>query len=51
VVSKNGKATGGKDSRGVKHVDARLKKDKRSVSKRIKKTKHVHRKDTKKARF
>lgn len=50
VVTKRWKGPGGKESRGVKYVDSRLKKDKRA-GKRIKKTRHVHRKDKRKARF
>ncbi len=49
VVSKKNKTGGGKDSRNMKHVDSRMKKDKRSM--KIRKTRHVHRKDKKKARF
>lgn len=50
IVTKAWKGRGGKESRGVKYVDSRLKKDKRST-KRIKKMRHVHRKDKRKARF
>lgn len=49
VVSKKARTSGGKDGRGVKHVDKRMKKDKRSQ--KIKKTRQVHRKNKKKARF
>jgi hypothetical protein len=50
VRSKKSKTTGaGKDSRNLKHVDNRLKKDKRSQ--KIAKTRHTHRKNTKKAKF
>lgn len=49
TVSRKGKTGPGKDSRNVKHVDDRLKKDKRSQ--KVKKTRQVHRKNKKKARF
>jgi AdoMet-dependent rRNA methyltransferase SPB1 len=49
LVSKKGKTGGGKDSRNVKHVDSRMKKDKRSQ--KVRKTRHVHRKNTKRGRF
>lgn len=50
IVSKRFKGVGGKDSRTIKHVDSRLKKDKRA-GKRIKKTRQVHRKQKTKTRF
>lgn len=50
IVSKSWKGKGGKEGRSVKYVDSRLKKDKRAT-KRISKTRHVKRRDTKKARF
>lgn len=49
VVSSKSKTGSGKDSRNVKHVDKRMKKDKRSM--KIKKTRQVHRKNKKKAKF
>ena len=49
VVATKSKTTSGKDSRGVKHVDKRMKKDKRSL--KVKKNRHVHRKNKKKAKF
>ncbi len=49
MVSKKGKTTSGKDSRNIKHVDKRMKKDKRSM--KIKKTRHVHRKQKKRGKF
>lgn len=49
VVTSKSKTSSGKDSRGVKHVDKRLKKDKRSL--KVRKTRHVHRKNTKRAKF
>jgi len=50
VVGKKNKSIGGKDSRKVKHVDSRLKKDKRA-QKRISKTRHVKRHNKKRGRF
>ena len=50
VKSKKSKSMGGKDSRKVKHVDKRLKKDK-AKTKQIKKTKHVHRKHKRRGKF
>lgn len=49
VVSKSSKTGKGKDTRNVKHVDARLKKDKR-VSK-LSKTRQINRKHKRKAKF
>ena len=49
LVSKKSKTGAGKDSRNVKHVDKRLKKDKRSA--KIKKTRHVNRKHKKRGKF
>jgi len=49
MVSKKGKTGAGKDSRNVKHVDSRMKKDKRSRI--VKKSRHVHRKQKKKGKF
>ena len=49
MVSKKNMTGGGKDSRNVKHVDKRMKKDKKSM--KIKKTRHVHRTHKKKGRF
>jgi hypothetical protein len=49
VVSSKNKTGGGKDSRNVKHVDKRMKKDKRSL--KIKKTRHVHRNTKKRGKF
>jgi hypothetical protein len=49
VVSKKGNTGSGKDSRNVRHVDKRMKKDKRSL--KVKKTRQVHRKNKKKTRF
>lgn len=51
VVGKKGKAIGGKDSRKVKHVDKRMKKDKGNKSKPIKKTRHVKRHHKRKGKF
>jgi len=48
-VSRKSKTTSGKDSRNVKHVDSRMKKDKRSQ--KIKKTRQVHRKHKKRGKF
>lgn len=50
VVGKKTKAVGGKDSRKVKHVDNRLKKDKRA-EKRISKSRHVNRRHKRKGKF
>jgi|JI6StandDraft_1071083.scaffolds.fasta_scaffold01793_14 AdoMet-dependent rRNA methyltransferase SPB1 len=50
IVGKAWKGVGGKGGRSVKYVDSRLKKDKRAT-KRISKTAHKKRKNTKKARF
>lgn len=51
IVSTRAKAAPpGKSRRGIKFVDTRLKKDSRKT-KKIKKTRHTHRKNTKKARF
>jgi AdoMet-dependent rRNA methyltransferase SPB1 len=49
VVATKSKTTSGKDSRGVKHVDKRMKKDKRSL--KVKKNRHVHRKNKKRGKF
>jgi hypothetical protein len=49
VVSKKGNTGSGKDSRNVRHVDKRMKKDKRSM--KIKKNRQVHRRNKKKSRF
>jgi hypothetical protein len=49
-VGKKTKAVGGKDSRKVKHVDNRLKKDKRA-EKRISKSRHVNRRHKRKGKF
>ncbi len=49
VVSKKARTTSGKDGRNVKHVDARLKKDKRSM--KVKKTRQVKRTHKKKGKF
>lgn len=46
VVSKKGRSGAGKDSRGVKHVDSRMKKDKR-----ISKSRQVKRKHKRKGKF
>ena len=52
VVAKKARAgAGGKDSRKVKHVDSRMKKDKASMSRQIKKTRHVKRGNTKRGKF
>jgi AdoMet-dependent rRNA methyltransferase SPB1 len=50
VIGKKGGAVGGKDTRKVKHVDRRLKKDKRAL-KRISKTRQVKRHSRKRGRF
>lgn len=50
VIGKKNKGVGGKDSRKVKHVDSRLKKDKRA-QKRISKTRHVKRTHKKRGKF
>jgi hypothetical protein len=49
VVTKKFKASGGKDGRNVKHVDARLKKDKRSQ--KISKSRQVNRKHKRRGKF
>lgn len=49
VVTKKFKTAKGKDGRNAKHVDARLKKDKRSQ--KISKTRQVRRKDKRKGKF
>jgi hypothetical protein len=49
VVSKGFKTSKGKDGRNVKHVDARLKKDKRSV--KVSKTRQIKRKNKKRGKF
>jgi hypothetical protein len=49
VKSSKSRTNSGKDSRNVKHVDDRMKKDKRSL--KIKKTRHVHRKNKSKGKF
>ena len=50
IISKKSKTSGaGKDTRNMKHVDSRLKKDKRSQ--KISKTRQVKRKNKKKAKF
>ena len=49
MVSKKGKTTAGKDKRNVKHVDKRLKKDKKSQ--KIKKSKHTNRKHKRRGKF
>lgn len=51
VITRKNKAGPGKDARGVKHVDARMKKDKKAQSKRIKKTRHVSRKHKRRGKF
>lgn len=52
VVGKKGKASGRKDGRNVKHVDARMKKDKRAMkAKQIKKTRHTSRKHKRRGKF
>ena len=54
VSTKKNAGAPGKSGRNVKFVDTRLKKDSRALNKRIKKarqTKHVHRKNKKRARF
>ena len=52
IVDKKGKASGGKQGRNVKHVDSRMKKDKRAMkAKKIKKTRHVTRKHKRKGKF
>lgn len=50
VVSKKSKTVSGKDSRKVKHVDTRMKKD-NAMSKKIKKTRHVKRKHKRRGKF
>lgn len=50
VIGKKGKSVGGKDSRKVKHVDRRLKKDK-AKTKSIKKTRQVKRHTRKRGKF
>ena len=50
VIGNKNKAIGGKDSRKVKHVDNRLKKDKRA-EKRISKTRHVKRHHKRRGKF
>ena len=42
---------GGKDSRKIKHVDRRLKKDKKALNKKIKKTRHVKRVHRRRGKF
>jgi hypothetical protein len=49
VVSKSARTANGKDGRNVKHVDARLKKDKRSL--KVKKTRQVNRKHKRRGKF
>jgi hypothetical protein len=49
VVSSKSKTGKGKDSRNVKHVDSRMKKDKRSL--KIRKSKHVNRKHKRRGKF
>ena len=49
IVSKKGKTGGGKDSRNVKHVDSRMKKDKRSL--KIRKSHMGHRKHKRRGKF
>ena len=51
IVGKKSKAAGGKDSRKVKHVDGRMKKDQGRKTKPIKKTKHVKRTKRKRGKF
>lgn len=51
VVSKKNKTMGGKDSRKIKHVDRRLKKDKKALNKKIKKTRHVKRVHRRRGKF
>ena len=51
IVGKKGKAIGGKDSRKVKHVDSRMKKDQGRRSKPIKKTRHLKRNKRKRGKF
>lgn len=49
VVGKKERGVGGKDTRNVKHVDPRLKKDKRSE--KIRKSKHTDRKHKRRGKF
>ena len=49
VVSKRFKSSGGKDGRNVKHVDSRLKKDKRSM--KASKTRQIKRTHKRKGKF
>ena len=49
IVSSKNKTSKGKDSRNVKHVDSRMKKDKRSA--KIKKSRQVHRKHKRRGKF
>ena len=51
VSTKHKTGAPGKSGRGVKFVDTRLKKDSRALKKRIKKTRHVSRKNKKKSKF
>jgi hypothetical protein len=50
VIGKKAQSIGGKDSRKVKHVDSRLKKDKRA-QKRISKTRHIKRTHKRRGKF
>lgn len=49
IVSSKSRTGQGKDSRNVKHVDNRMKKDKRSL--KVKKTRQVHRKHKRRGKF
>lgn len=49
MVSKRFKTTGGKDSRNVKHVDSRLKKDKRAQ--KASKTRQIKRTHKRRGKF
>lgn len=49
TVSKKFKTSKGKDGRNVKHVDSRMKKDKRSQ--KISKTRQIKRKTKKRGKF
>lgn len=52
IVGKKGKASGGKGGRNIKHVDARMKKDKRAQKRKgIKKTRQVKRAHKRKGKF
>ena len=49
IVSKSSKTGKGKDTRNTKHVDARLKKDKRAT--KLSKTRQIKRKHKRKGKF